>query len=108
MSVPPQAPGGGLRTRNLRVRLAVGFVHRLLGAMITPFMAIYLSGEVGAAVTGLLMTAVALVGIVAGLGGGPLSDRLGRRAVLIAGEFGTALCYLGMAACTSVLPGRPM
>lgn len=108
MSAGEAPPRGALRTRNLRVRLAVGFVHRLLGAMITPFMAIYLAREIGVAVTGLLMTVVAIVGVVAGLSGGPLADRLGRRPLLIAGELGTALCYLGMAACTSALFRQPV
>lgn len=89
-------------TVSLRYRLVTAAAHKLLNAMIGPFAVIYLEREVGAAWAGAMVASGALAGVVAGLAGGTLTDRFGRRPVLIVGEFGAAVMYAAMAAC--VLP----
>jgi MFS transporter, DHA1 family, multidrug resistance protein B len=84
--------------RNLRVRIGVGFVNRLLDSMITTFMAIYLAGHYGIAIAGLLMLAVASVGVAAMLAGGHMADTWGRRPTLLLAELVACASYAVMAA----------
>ncbi|MEU4247176.1 MFS transporter [Amycolatopsis sp. NPDC026612] len=76
--------------RNLRARIAIGFVNRLLDAMITTFMAVYLADRYTIAVAGVLMFAVVSLGVFAMFFGGHLSDTRGRRPTLLLAE--TAAC----------------
>ena len=84
--------------RNLRIRIGVGFVNRLLDSMITTFMAIYLAGHYGIAIAGLLMLGVASVGVAAMLLGGHLADTRGRRPTLLLAELVACGSYTVMAA----------
>ncbi|MFE9747084.1 MFS transporter [Saccharothrix saharensis] len=86
---------------NLRLRIAVAFVERALNTIITPLMAIYLAGQVGAARAGLLIGAAVVLAVVASLVGGPVADGRGRRLPLLVGTAGTAIAFLGMAAASS-------
>jgi DHA1 family multidrug resistance protein B-like MFS transporter len=83
--------------RNLRLRIAVGFVNRLLDAMITTFMAVYLSVSYGVAAAGLLILAVVSLGVAGMFLGGHLSDTRGRRATLLLAEFTACLSFALMA-----------
>jgi DHA1 family multidrug resistance protein B-like MFS transporter len=72
--------------RNVRVRIGLAFVHKLIDAMILTFIAIYLASRVGIATTGALILLFAVFAVFGMLLGGHLSEKWGRRPVLILGE----------------------
>lgn len=83
--------------RNIRLRIGVGFVQRFLNVMLMPLMVIYFSELYGGAAAGLLTLVVACVGIACTFLGGHLADTFGRRPVLLLGEVGGFLTFVGMA-----------
>ena len=81
--------------RNVRVRIGLAFVHKLIDAMILTFIAIYLASRVGIATTGALILLFAVFAVFGMLLGGHLSEKWGRRPVLIVGDvIGTAFLVL--------------
>jgi DHA1 family multidrug resistance protein B-like MFS transporter len=81
--------------RNVRVRIGLAFVHKLIDAMILTFIAIYLAASVGIATTGALILVFAVFAVFGMLLGGHLSEHWGRRPVLIVGDvIGTAFLVL--------------
>jgi DHA1 family multidrug resistance protein B-like MFS transporter len=81
--------------RNVRVRIGLAFVHKLIDAMILTFIAIYLAAHVGIATTGALILIFAVFAVFGMLLGGHLSEKWGRRPVLIVGDvIGTAFLVL--------------
>ena len=86
---------------NLRVRIAVGFLQRLLDSMVMSFMAIYLAFEYGVAIAGVLVVTVMVLGVVGTLAGGHMSDASGRRRTLLLGEAGVCLTFALMAVADS-------
>ncbi|RSS81016.1 MFS transporter [Streptomyces sp. WAC06614] len=90
---------------NLRLRIGVGFVQRFFDIMLVPLMVIHFSTLYGAATAGLMTLVVALATIACNLVGGHLSDTYGRRPVLLAGEIGAGLGYVGLAVAASPAGG---
>ncbi|WP_461673154.1 MFS transporter [Priestia megaterium] len=86
---------------NIKVRFFEMFLSNLLGNMIFPFLAIYLSQNFGVATAGVLMTINIIAGFIAGIYGGPLADRIGRRRIIIAAEIIRFLSYIFMAISNS-------
>jgi DHA1 family multidrug resistance protein B-like MFS transporter len=81
--------------RNVRLRIGLAFVHKLIDAMILTFIAIYLAAHVGVALAGALILVFAVFAVFGMLVGGHLSERRGRRPVLIAGDLvGTVFLVL--------------
>lgn len=86
---------------NIRLRLGVGFVQRLLSVMLMPLLVIHLAGLYGAAVAGALTVCVAAAGIAANFLGGHLADVHGRRPVMVAGELGATVTFALLALANS-------
>lgn len=86
---------------NIRLRIAVGFVQRLLSIMLMPLLVIHLAVLYGPAVAGVLTVAVAAAGIAANFLGGHLADVHGRRPVMVAGELGATVTFALLALANS-------
>lgn len=86
---------------NLRLRLGVAFVQRLLDSMVMTYMAVYLAARYGIGAAGLLVMVVMLLSAAAGFVGGHLSDTRGRRVILMAGEACVAVMFAAMAIASS-------
>lgn len=69
--------------------------------MLLPFMAIYLDRRFGQGTASMMVLAGVLIGIVASLLGGHLSDRLGRRPVLLLSEVGAVPAFAAMAVASA-------
>ena len=74
-------------------------------SMIWPFLMIYVSEklEVGLAVVASLMTINAVTNLLFSFVAGPLTDRLGRKWVMVISLAGNGLCYILMAFATNLL-----
>ncbi|QKY68371.1 MFS transporter [Lentibacillus sp. CBA3610] len=83
--------------RSIRIRLYLQFVTTMATMAIMPFIAIYFSQLVGAAITGILVILVIGSGIVGGFFGGYVSDRIGRKKLLVLSETAMGLSYLAIA-----------
>ncbi|MEV7724410.1 MFS transporter [Streptomyces sp. NPDC087917] len=86
---------------NIRLRLGVGFVQRLLGIMLMPLMVIHLAALYGAATAGVLTLVVAVCGIAANFLGGHLADVHGRKPPMVVGEIGATLTFALLALANS-------
>lgn len=71
---------------NLKIRLFDSFLNMLLGNMLWPFMTIYFAAQFGPKLAGLLLIVNILIGLLANFYGGYLSDKYGRRKILLLGE----------------------
>lgn len=72
---------------NLKIRLMGETLFNMLFWMYFPFMTLFFSDAFGKTIASMLMTVIPLIGIVGGLFGGYLSDRLGRRPAMLLGAF---------------------
>ncbi|MFK9091520.1 MDR family MFS transporter [Bacillus salipaludis] len=70
---------------NLKVRLIGEGLFNMLFWMYFPFITVYFSGELGNGVAGILMTVPPIFSMIGSLLGGALTDRLGRRPVMLMG-----------------------
>ncbi|WP_214783088.1 MFS transporter [Exiguobacterium sp. s183] len=82
---------------NLKIRLVLNFLQKLTQTAIFPFMTIYFVRQFGATETGPLIILTMIASFIASLYGGLLSDRYGRKCVLLIGEILRFACYIGMA-----------
>lgn len=87
--------------RQIRLREALKFFSVMLGAAIFPYMGIYYVQYFGKFWTGILLMLTQLIGFIASLYGGHLSDSLGRKKVTDWGNFGVAIGYLIMTLANS-------
>lgn len=72
---------------NLKVRLIGETIFHTLFWMYFPFMALHFSDAFGKDVAGMMLTVPPLLGILGNLGGGYMSDSLGRRPTMLLGSF---------------------
>jgi len=86
------------------VLLAGDGVSHLGYGIFAPYVALYLTGPIGASntATGLVLAAWGLVGLLTAPFGGLLSDRLGRRPLILGGLAGSAFCAFGFFLASSV------
>ncbi len=77
---------------------------RLVTSMSIPFLAIYLTGTMGvsATLTGFIVAASSLAGVSVSFYGGYISDRIGRKKVLLVSVFFWAAVFFGFAASSEV------
>jgi MFS family permease len=77
---------------NLKVRLIGEGLFNMLFWMYFPFITVYFSAKLGNHIAGILMTVPPIFSMIGSLIGGALSDRLGRRPVMLLGaSFQTAM-----------------
>ncbi|MDR3242040.1 MAG: MFS transporter [Lactobacillaceae bacterium] len=69
--------------RNLKLRSLTVFLTVLLGSAVGPNMTIYYVRYFGALITGILLLVIAASGFFAGLIGGYLADKIGRKPIML-------------------------
>jgi len=89
--------------KNIKIRLLTDFFISLTQMAIFPFMAIYFSSHLGAALAGILLMMNVAVSIVAGLLSGYLSDHLGRKKIMVLAEVIQVAALLVMTIANSPL-----
>ncbi|WP_099222363.1 MDR family MFS transporter [Listeria costaricensis] len=92
---------------NVQARIIINFLSKLIATMIFPFMAIYFTTYYGAKAAGVLLMMHVIIQFLAGVYGGYLTDRIGRRQLMIWGEGTKAIAYLGMMLVNSPLLTSP-
>ncbi|MCK5200844.1 MAG: MFS transporter, partial [Spirochaetales bacterium] len=80
------------------ILVASTFIDRLGGTMLYPFFVLYITRkfEVGLTEAGILLAVFSLTGMVGSIIGGALSDRYGRKKLVISGLFFSGLASLVM------------
>lgn len=68
---------------NIKIRIITDFFTDLTQKSIIPFMAIYLSVQIGAGWAGILLTVNIVASMIVGLGAGYWSDRVGRKKLMV-------------------------
>lgn len=86
---------------NIRIRIIISFLSRVVGSMIFPFIAIYFTREMNAGLAGILLMANVIIQFAASLYGGYLADTLGRKRMMVLGEWMKIFGFLGMVAANS-------
>ncbi|EAF5658376.1 MDR family MFS transporter [Listeria innocua] len=92
---------------NIRARILIQFLSKVIGSMIFLFMAIYFSMEINSGVAGILLMINVLVQFLAGMYGGHLADIIGRKKLMVAGELLKVFAFLGMVLCNSPIFHSP-
>jgi MFS family permease len=82
--------------RKFWIVVGVHFVDKIGGTLAFPFFALYITGKfhVGMTQAGILLGLLSLAGIVGSVIGGALTDRLGRRKLILFGLLASALSAL--------------
>ncbi|CAN7550447.1 MFS transporter [Rossellomorea sp. LjRoot5] len=86
---------------NLKLRLAMQFLGGLVTMAVIPFMAIYFAQKIGATQTGGILVLIVISGIIGGFIGGHISDKIGRRKIMILAELGIMVTFFFIALCNS-------
>ncbi len=86
---------------NLKLRLSMQFLGGLVSMAVIPFMAIYFAQKIGATQTGIILILIVISGIIGGFIGGHVSDKIGRRKIMIYAELGMMVTYFFIALCNS-------
>lgn len=94
--------------RQIQLREGLKFFSVVLGAAIFPYMGIYYVQYFGKFWTGILLMLTQLIGFIASLYGGHLSDSLGRKRVTDWGNFGVVVGYMIMTLSNSPLGTFPV
>ncbi|EAH4442043.1 MDR family MFS transporter [Listeria innocua] len=92
---------------NIRARILIQFLSKIIGSMIFPFMAIYFSMEINSKIAGILLMINVLAQFLAGMYGGHLADIIGRKKLMVAGELLKVFAFLGMVLCNSPIFHSP-
>lgn len=87
--------------RNIKIRIITDFFTDLTQKSIIPFMAIYLSVQMGAGWAGVLLTVNIVSSMIAGLGAGYWSDRIGRKKMMVIAQCVQVFALFVLAAANS-------
>ncbi|MCP8967930.1 MDR family MFS transporter [Ectobacillus ponti] len=82
--------------RNIQIRIITSFLTRAVGSMVFPFMAIYFADKMGKSTAGLLLFLNVVATFITSLYGGYVTDRIGRKKVLVAGQSVQVLSFAFM------------
>jgi MFS family permease len=90
--------------RSFWLLVAVTMIDRLGGTLIYPFFSLYLTGRFGVSMSevGLLFAVFSASSLIGSFAGGSLTDRMGRRWMIIVSLVATSLTALGMGLVTSM------
>ena len=82
--------------RKFWIVVGVHFIDKIGGTIVFPFFALYITGKFGVGMTeaGILLGLLSLAGILGSVVGGGLTDRLGRRKLILFGLVASALSAL--------------
>ncbi|WP_340400923.1 MFS transporter [Paenibacillus sp. FSL H8-0079] len=86
---------------NIRIRIITDFFTDLTQKSIIPFMAIYLSVQIGAGLAGLLLMVNIVVSMIVGLWAGYWSDRIGRKKLMVIAQSLQVVALLCLASANS-------
>lgn len=86
---------------NIKLRLVMQFLGGLISMAVIPFLAIYFTQNIGATKTGIILIIIVISGVIGGFIGGHVSDKIGRKKIMIYAELGLLLSYLFIALCNS-------
>lgn len=86
---------------NIQARLIISFFSKIIGSSLLPFMAIYFTNEINATVAGILLIINTIIQFTASIFGGYLVDNIGRRKLMVIGEWTKVIALLGMALSNS-------
>lgn len=86
---------------NIKIRIITSFMTRVVGTMIFPFMAIYLSDKLGQALAGIILLINVFVSILVGFYGGYVADIIGRKKMMVIGQLITVIAFIFMTAANS-------
>lgn len=83
--------------RVIRIRLILQFLTTLGTMSVIPFLIIFFSEQLGTFITGFLFLAVMFANVIGSVIGGFISDRIGRKSVILLSESIVCLGFLGAA-----------
>jgi Arabinose efflux permease len=87
--------------RNIKIRLIISFLSAFVGNMVFPFMAMYFALSFGSVLAGSLLLINVLISASTGFIGGYLSDRIGRKPMMIVAQALGVGALTGMALANS-------
>jgi DHA1 family multidrug resistance protein B-like MFS transporter len=83
-------------SREIKIRIGIIFLSRVVGLIVFPFMAVHYSMVFGLALASILLATNVIVQLSANLYGGYLTDFLGRRKIILSGEFIKTISFVGL------------
>ncbi|MBG9453846.1 MFS transporter [Lysinibacillus sphaericus] len=86
---------------NIKLRLVMQFLGGLISMAVIPFLAIYFTQNIGATKTAIILIMIVISGVIGRFIGGHISDKIGRKKIMIYSEIGLLLSYLFIALCNS-------
>ncbi|KYG29576.1 MFS transporter [Alkalihalobacillus trypoxylicola] len=81
----------------IRIRLFLQFISSLSTMAVLPYLIIYFSGQLGNMITGILFICVMFSNVLGSILGGYVSDRIGRKKIIVLAELFIVLGYTGAA-----------
>ncbi|MGM7682609.1 MDR family MFS transporter [Cytobacillus sp. Hm23] len=92
---------------NIRIRIYTSFLSRVIASMIFPFMAIYYTRELNATYAGFFILTQVVIQFFSSLYGGYFADTIGRKKMMVIGEWMKVFAFLGMITVNSPILTSP-
>ncbi|MDX8365440.1 MFS transporter [Cytobacillus sp. IB215665] len=93
---------------NIRIRIYTSFLSRVIASMIFPFMAIYYTRELNATYAGFFILTQVVIQFFSSLYGGYFADTIGRKKMMVIGEWMKVFAFLGMITVNSPIFTSPL